>query len=139
MGREAFLPNADVRKAPKRIKRLGLILKNDRGREGRPFLAILPRTESKVAALPDKERQELFGVRISQFVEAYNLRQDKELATYFDNECVTMMSKPPKLPDELAGLLDAEQTATAADIAVAHGLSGLMKEHWGSRNEFFAK
>ena len=30
--RDAFLPGADVRKAPKRITRLGLILQNDRGR-----------------------------------------------------------------------------------------------------------
>src|SRR5262249_29491036 len=29
--------------------------------------------------------------------------------------------------------------ATAADIGVAHGLSGLMQEHWASRHEFYAK
>ena len=92
MVRDAFLPNAEVRKAPKRIARLGLILKSDRGREAGPSptekkrLDALPGTASLIASLADRGKRELHEVIISQFVEAYNLVQDKELAAYFDKE-----------------------------------------------------
>jgi len=143
MVRDAFLPNAEVRKAPKRIARLGLILKSDRGREGGPSAAekkrldALPSTAGMVAAVGDKGRRELLGVIISQFVEAYNLLQDRELAAHFDKECVALISNPPKLPEVLADLLDDGQKETAAVVSVAHNLSMRMDEHWGSRNKFF--
>jgi hypothetical protein len=143
MIRDAFLPNAEVRKSPKRITRLGLILKNDRGREewpptaGKKGLDALPGTAGTLAGLGDKGKRELFGLIFSQFVEAYNLHQDKELAVYFDKECVALISNPPKLPAALADLLDDGQKETAAVVGVAHDLSTRMNEHWGIRNQFF--
>ena len=35
---------------------------------------------------------------MTQFVEAYNLHQDTELAAHFDKECAAMIAKPPALP-----------------------------------------
>jgi hypothetical protein len=143
MIRDAFLPDAEVRKAPKRILRLGLILKSDRGRDGAPSpaeakrLSALPNTAKTVAALGDKGRKELFGVIFTQFVEAYNLLQDPELAAYFDQKCVSLIQTPPKLPKGLAELLDDGQKITAGDIGIAHELSTLMDNHWKSRNDFF--
>lgn len=143
MVREAFLPNAEVRKAPKRIARLGLILKSDRGRDAEPSsaerrrLEALPGTARMVLALEDRGKRELLSVIICQFVEAYNLLQDKELAGYLDKECMTLISTPPQLPAGLAGLLDEGQKATAALVGIAHNLSLRMGEHWASRNKFF--
>jgi hypothetical protein len=74
---------------------------------------------------------------LSQFVEAYNLLQDPELAAHFDQKCVALISNPPKLPAGLAELLDDGQKATAADIGIAHELSTLMDKHWKSRDDFF--
>lgn len=143
MIRDAFLPGSEVRKAPKRIARLGLILKSERGVEGVPSsttlkrLATLPRTADAVAQLGDQGRRELLGVIISQFVEAYNLLQDQELASHFDQKCVALISNPPPLPPALVELLDDAQKITAADIGVAHELSMLMDRHWKSRDAFF--
>jgi len=143
MVRDAFLPNADVRKAPKRIKRFGLILESGNAAAPSPVekarLAALPETAKKIALLEGKGRRELFGIMVSQFVEAYNLLQDKELAAHFDRECVALMANPPRLPAGLGELLDDAQKSIAADVGVAHGLSRLMDEHWESRNKFFAE
>lgn len=142
MVRDAFT-SAEVRKAPKRITRLGLILQSDRGREGAPSaaeakrLAALPATARMVAALGDKGKRELFNLIVAQFVEAYNLHQDTELAVYFDKECVALISDPPALPATLDGLLDSSQRETASIVSVAHHLSTRMDEHWASRHAFF--
>jgi hypothetical protein len=141
--RDAFMANADVRKAPKRIFRLGLILQNDRGREGAysaaeaKRLAALPVTAGVVSGIGDKGKRELYGVIIAQFVEAYNLHQDKELAAHFDKACAELISNPPALPAALGGLLDASQKDTASMVGVAHELSARMDAHWTSRNQFF--
>jgi hypothetical protein len=141
--RDAFMPNADVRKAPKRITRLGLILQNDRGRGGAHSavearrLAALPVTAGIVSGIGDKGKRELFGVIVAQFVEAYNLHQDKELAAHFDKACAELISNPPVLPPALGGLLDAGQKETASMVGVAHELSTRMDAHWTSRNQFF--
>lgn len=143
MIRDAFLPEAEVRKAPKRIARLGLILASDRGRIGGPNLVekkglrALPETAEVVLGIPDKGKQELLGVIVSQFVEAYNLHQDRELAAYFDKECAAMIAAPPPLPAGLGDLLDDGQKATAGIVGIAHSLSARMDEHWESRNKFF--
>jgi hypothetical protein len=137
------LPNAEVRKAPKRITRLGLILASDRGREDglsatqKKRLDALPRASNMIAVLKDKGGQELLGVIVSQFVEAYNLVQDQELASHFDNECAALIAAPPQLPAGLGELLDDGQKGTASLVGIAHHLSMLMDEHWGKRNQFF--
>ena len=141
MVREAFT-SAEVRKAPKRITRLGLILQSDRGREGPSALqvkrlAALPGTASMLTALGDKGKRELFSLVIAQFVEAYNLHQDTELAVHFDNECMALISNPPALPTTLDGLLDGSQKETALIVGVAHHISMRMDDHWASRNQFF--
>ncbi len=142
MVRDVFV-TYEMRKAPKRIARLGLILKNNRGREqgaystGKKGLAALPDTASMVAALGDEGKQELLGLIVSQFVEAYNLHEDKGLATYFDKKCLAMISNPPALPQELADLLDDGQKQTATLVRIAHNLSVDMDKHWAIRNQFF--
>lgn len=141
MVRDAFTSD-EVRKAPKRITRLGLILQSDRGREEpspalSKRLAALPRTARLLAELEDKGRRELFTLIVAQFVEAYNLHQDAELAAHFDNDCVAMISRRPALPPALDVLLDASQKEIASIVAVAHHLSVQMDQHWASRNQFF--
>lgn len=147
MVRDAFV-NDEVRKAPKRITRLGLILQNDRGREvptaaQSKRLAALPGTAGKLAGLGDKSKdgdkgkRELYSLIVAQFVEAYNLHQDIELARHFDNACMEMISHPPALPEKLDVLLDAGQKEIASIVGVAHALSVRMDEHWASRNQFF--
>ena len=141
MVRDAFVSD-EVRKAPKRITRLGLILQNDRGREEPSAaqskrLAALPGTAGRLARLEDKGRRELYRLIVAQFVEAYNLHQDTELARHFDNECMEMISHPPALPGKLDVLLDAGQKEIASIVGVAHALSVRMDEHWASRNQFF--
>lgn len=143
MVREAFLPNAEVRKAPKRIARLGRVLKSERGRGDGPSSAVknrlnaLPGTAAMLALMTDKGRRELLGVIVSQFVEAYNLHQDKELAAIFDEQCKTMILTPPGLPGGLGDLLDDGQKATATDVGTAQYLSTEMDKHWKTRNQFF--
>ena len=141
MVRDAFIANADVKKAPKRIKRFGLVLDSDKGLAASPLeekrLAALPETAKKIATLAGKPRQQLFRLMIAEFVEAYNLIEDKELATYFDKQCVASISNPPALSVELAAELDDAQKALATDVGVAHQLSNLMNEHWKERNTFF--
>jgi len=143
MIRDVFLPGAEVRKAPKRILRLGLILKSERGTEHglsatvRKHLAALPKSAGVIEKLPDRGRRELFSVIISQFVAAYNLLQDLQLAEHFDQKCAASITSPPPLPTALAELLDDAQKITASDIGVAHELSSLMDNHWKSRDEFF--
>lgn len=137
MVRAAFLDADAVKKAPKRITRLGLILKSDKGRKDwQPAIAALPEAAKRVETL-DKGRRELFGVVLSQFVEAYNLGQDTELAGHFDKECVAMITNLPKLDSGLASLLDDAQKETATDVFTAHTLSKLMDAHWAERNDFF--
>lgn len=141
MVRDAFTSD-EVRKAPKRITRLGLILQSDRGREGPSAaqpkrLAALPGTAGMLTALGDKGKQELFSLITAQFVEAYNLHQDTELAAHFDKESMAAISKPPALPASLDALLDANQKEIASIAGVAHHLSVRMDEHWASRNQFF--
>jgi hypothetical protein len=142
MIRDAFLPDADVAKAPKRITRFGLILAAGDGQGPSPhekkLIEAVPESAKKVAALDNKVRRELFGVALPQFVEAYNLLQDRELAGRFDSDCAALISNPPKLSTELAALLNNDQQAIAVDVGVAHALSARMDEHWAKRNEFFA-
>ncbi|MDM0116133.1 hypothetical protein QTI66_28590 [Variovorax sp. J22R133] len=141
MVRDAFTSD-EVRKAPKRITRLGLILQSDRGRE-QPSpaqakrLAALPGTAAMLDALDNKGKQELFRLIVAQFVEAYNLHQDTELAAHFDKECTAMIARPPALPPTLDALLDAGQKEAASIVGVAHALSVQMDAHWTSRNQFF--
>jgi len=138
MVRDAFVPNADVAKSPKRVTRFGLILES--GAEEAPSAlekAALPQATSAIAALAAKGRRALFGAALSQFVEAYNLHQDRELAAHFDREFVATLANPPALSTALAAVLDNAQKAIAADVGVAHALSVRMDEHWARRNEFF--
>ena len=141
MVRDAFTSD-EVRKAPKRITRLGLILQSDRGREEPSTaqakrLAALPGTAGMLDGLENKGKQELFRLIVAQFVEAYNLHQDTELAAHFDKECMALIARPPALPPTLDVLLDAGQKETASIVGVAHQLSVQMDEHWASRNQFF--
>ncbi|TIL59662.1 MAG: hypothetical protein E5Y79_13050 [Mesorhizobium sp.] len=141
MIRDAFI--ADVKKAPKRITRFGMILASE-AHEG-PLaddakrLTALPKTLAKIEGFEEKPRQELFRIMMSQFVEAYNLLQDRELATLFDEQSLALITTPPSLPAELAAVLDEQQKKLAGDVGVAHALSELMTEHWKSRSEFFTK
>ncbi len=138
MVRDAFLPNADVAKSPKRVTRFGLILES--GADEGPSAtekAALPQATSAIAALGAKGRRALFGAALSQFVEAYNLHQDKELAAHFDSAFVAALANPPALSPALAAVLDNAQKAIATDVGVAHALSVQMDEHWARRNEFF--
>ena len=138
MVRDAFVPNADVAKSPKRITRFGLILES--GADDSPSAiekVALPQATSAVAALGAKGRRALFGAALSQFIEAYNLHQDKELAAHFDREFVSTLANPPALSAALAAVLTDAQKAIASDVGVAHALSVRMDEHWARRNEFF--
>jgi hypothetical protein len=120
---------------------LGLILASDNHGEPSPAktkrLEAVPETAATIAKIDRKERKELFRIIFSQFVEAYNLLQDKELAGLFDKKSAAMLQNPPNLPTELAGLLDDAQRAVAADVFLAHRLSVLMGEHWKRRSDFF--
>jgi hypothetical protein len=141
MIRQAFVPNADVAKAPKRIRRFGMILASNTHQEASPVetarLQAIPETAAAIAKIDRKERNELFRIIFAQFVEAYNLLQDKELAGLFDKKAAAMLHNPPALPTALASLLDDEQKIVAADVFLAHTLSVLMGEHWKRRSEFF--
>jgi hypothetical protein len=143
MIRDAFLPNADVKKAPKRITRFGMVLASDNPEGQSPVearrLKALPKTMAKIEGFGNKARRELFSMMMSQFVEAYNLLQDSELAALFDDQALATITKPPALPAELAKLLGDQQKETAGDVGVAHALSKLMGEHWKSRSDFFAR
>jgi hypothetical protein len=142
MIRDTFLPKGDVRKAPKRITRFGMLLARD-NHEGPSAveterLKALPKSLEGIDKIQVKWRRELFRMMMSQFVEAYNLLQDGELASLFDEQSLTLIANPPNLPEELAAVLDDQQKEIARDVGVAHALSALMKEHWESRSEFFA-
>ena len=143
MIRDAFLPNADVKKAPKRITRFGMVLASDNPEGQSPVearrLKALPKTMAKIEGFGNKARRELFHMMMSQFVETYNLLQDSELAALFDDQALATITKPPALPAELAKLLGDQQKETAGDVGVAHALSELMGEHWKSRSDFFAR
>ena len=142
MIRDAFPLGSDVTKAPKRITRFGLVLASDNPDGPSPGeakrLKALPKTVAKIAGFDSKVRRELFSIMMSQFVEAYNLLQDRELATLFDDQALAMITNPPALPDNLAKLLDEQQKKIAGDVGVAHALSELMSAHWKLRSEFFA-
>ncbi len=141
MIRDAFLPGADVRKAPKRITRFGLILASDDHEGPSPVdikrLESLPKISAAIAQIARKEGKAAYRVIFSQFVEAYNLLQDKQLATLFDAKAAEMLANPPALPAALAAVLDQNQQPIARDVFVAHSLSQFMGEHWKSRSEFF--
>ena len=138
MIRQAFVETAGAKKAPKRITRFGLILASDAepSHEGPSRLETLPKTFAVIENL-NKARRELFTIMMSQFVQAYNLVQDRELAALFDTEASALAADPPKLPVALAGVLEANQSGVAADVGVAHALSELMQAHWGERSKFF--
>ncbi|MEJ8837335.1 hypothetical protein [Ramlibacter sp. AN1133] len=138
MIRDAFLPNADAKKAPKRITRFGLILAS----EGPSMvdsrrLAVLPKTADRIATIQAKGRRELFGIMMSEFAQAYNLVQDRELAALFDTEAAATVANPPALPPALAKVLDGAQGELATDVGVAHALSERMAAHWTARTAFF--
>jgi hypothetical protein len=143
MIRDVFVPGADAKKAPKRITRFGLALASDAHGAPSPVetrrLEALPKTLAKINGLETKSRQELFRLVMSQFVEAYNLLQDTELATLFDEQCLVLLTKPPSIPAELNSILDEQQRIIAGDVGVAHALSELMSDHWKSRNAFFSQ
>jgi hypothetical protein len=141
MVRDAFLPGADVRKAPKRITRFNLVLASG-GHDAADAveaarLKALPKTADAIGQLQRKDRRELFRVIFSQFVEGYNLLQDRELAEAFDQKSVAALTNPPPLPGPLAEKLDDAQRSLAADVGLAHALSEVMREHWQQRNAFF--
>src|SRR2546428_7890754 len=140
MIRDAFL-DIDVAKAPKRITRFGVILESGHDEEPSPLerqrLAALPAATKFVAALDSKTRRAPHRPILPQFVEAYNLLQDTELAALLGKTCVALISTPPALPAALAKSLDAAQKVLGADVGVAHVLSARMDEHWARRNEFF--
>ena len=141
MIREACTPNADIKKAPKRITRFGLILASDHPGGPSPAetkrLEALPKTGAILANIDRKEKKELFRIVFAQFVEAYNLLQDRELAARFDEKSAAMLQNPPSLSAGLAALLDDAQKSVAGDVFLAHTLSEYMREHWKRRNEFF--
>lgn len=141
MVRDAFLPNADVTKAPKRIRRFGMILASNSRQEVSPVetarLQAVPETAAAIAKIDRQDRNELFRIIFGQFVEAFNLLQDKELAGLFDKKAAAMLDHPPVLPTALANLLDDEQKVVAADVFLAHTLSVFMGEHWKLRSDFF--
>lgn len=142
MIREAFAPNADTRKAPKRITRFGLILARGGHKPSDKDLLrweALPKTKALVENLPRPASQELFRLMMPQFVEAYNLLQDKDLTAEFDQLAAGLIVAPPKLPGPLASLLDENQKVIALDVGVAHQLSERMNAHWQSRDEFFGR
>ena len=138
MIRQAFVETAGAKKAPKRITRFGLILASNAepSHEGPAPRETLPKTFAAIENL-NKARRELFTIMMSQFVQAYNLVQDRELAALFDTQAATLAADPPKLPVALAGVLDATQSGVAAAVGVAHALSELMQAHWGERSKFF--
>ena len=93
---------SDAKKAPKRITRFGMVL-SERHPEDRPLTRQndskpCQRLLAKIAGFEGKVRQELFSIMMSQFVEAYNLIQDSELATLFDEQALAMITNPPTLP-----------------------------------------
>jgi hypothetical protein len=140
MIRDAFAPNADTKKAPKRITRFGLILASGGHEPSRREMerwVALPQTKRRVDQIRRKATQQLFLVMMPQFVEAYNLLQDWELADLFDRRAADLITRPPTLPPVLAQQLNAEQTDVALDVGVAHALSEWMQKHWADRNNFF--
>ncbi len=141
MIREACTPNADIKKAPKRITRFGLILASDHPGGPSPAetkrLEALPKTGAILANIDRKEKKELFRIVFAQFVEAYDLLQDRELAARFDEKSAAMLENPPSLFPGLAALLDDAQKSVAGDVFLAHTLSEYMREHWKRRTDFF--
>ena len=143
MARETFLPDApDVRvaKAPKRLTRFGQILNGDPealSEVVKKRLAALPKMAERRLALTRRDRKVLFASLVSQFVEAYNLVQDTELATLVDAAFLQLLANPPPLPAKLANtLVDDAQKVVAGDVCMAHTLAENMREHWRARNEF---
>lgn len=141
MIRDCFLPSEDVRKAPKRVTRFGLVLASAHAGPSpkeQKQLDALPQTKAAIARLDSNARQELFGEAIvPQFVEAYNLLQDPGLATHVDQLCASSIDDPRALDPRLAAVLDAAQGALARDVGVAHVISTRMTEHWAARDAFF--
>ena len=144
MARETFLPDApDVRvaKAPKRLTRFGQILNGDPealSEVVKKRLAALPKMAERRLALTRRDRKVLFASLVSQFVEAYNLVQDTELATLVDAAFLQLLANPPPLPAKLANtLVDDAQKVVAGDVCMAHTLAENMREHWRARNGFF--
>jgi hypothetical protein len=152
MIREAFLPKADVHKAPKRILRFSLLLQRADGGGEAPDatrrMRALPRTAERIAALSEAPRRELFRMIGAQFAQAYSLLQDKELGAVLDGEAAGLITSPPPLAGELKQALD-QAVATgkfekgildvATDVGVAHALSERMIEHGRLRNQFFGQ
>ncbi|XZG68811.1 hypothetical protein ACTSKR_09095 [Chitinibacteraceae bacterium HSL-7] len=144
MVREAFANLDQLRKAPKRIARLGLILNSENGRDAlraslsKNLAKVLPGVAGELERLSDQGTQELYKLIAKQFVEAYNLHRDVEMAKNFDGIFCETLKSPPDLPTELQSLLQSpEQIKIATIVGVAHALSDRMTKHWTARNAFF--
>jgi len=143
MVRDAFLPEADVHKAPKRVARFSLLLQTPDDADGsldeRRRLQALPQTVAAINAVEVAAHRELFETIAAQFAQAYSLAQDMELAGIFDGWATEMIKNPPPLPGSLqaalAKLTDQERSLAAA-VGVAHALSEQMIHHWELRSAF---
>jgi len=141
MIRDCFSPSEDVRKAPKRITRFGLVLASPHpgpSPKEEKQLDALPLTRAAIERLGSAASKELFGEAIvPQFVEAYNLLQDPGLAAHVDPLCAGHIDDPRALEPRLAAVLDVNQATLAREVGVAHVISTRMTEHWTDRSAFF--
>jgi hypothetical protein len=153
MIRHAFR-GEDVAKAPKRIARFHTLLQHAEREPQSPAqarrLKALPKTAALIDNLKERSRQVLLRTIAAQFVEAYSLLQDQELAIVFDAAAAALIAAPEELPDNLGGEMKKTKTQEkwknenyeiyerlAKDVGVAHTLSKLMRTHLGLRNNFF--
>jgi hypothetical protein len=143
MVRDAFLPDADVHKAPKRVARFSLLLQTphdgDDSADERRRLQALPQTMAAIDAVEIAAHQELFTTIAAQFAQAYSLPQDMELAGIFDGWATEMIKNPPALSDHLKealGKLTDQERSLAGAVGVAHALSEQMIRHWKLRSTF---
>ncbi len=130
---------------PKRVVRLGLLLAApDPAHAARPEptrLHVLPRTRTAISGVADPARRELLTAITAQFTVAYSLTQDADLARVFDGLATQGVEACPRLPDSIAavlGDLTPSQQALAADVGLAHDLSGRMIAHADTRGTLVA-
>ena len=152
MIRDAFTADADVRKAPKRIQRLAELLAMDSlapviEEERNSIRALLPKIAAAATARGASSSR-LFTVMMTQFVKAYDLKEDTNLAPLFDSTFGNLMSNIPgsvKFPEALTTAINGysnwkpQYASVAEDVGFGHLISERMAKHFQDRAAFIAQ
>ncbi|WP_426702017.1 hypothetical protein ACPPVV_03105 [Rhodanobacter sp. Col0626] len=141
MIREAYLPGGNVAKAPKRINRFVKIFVHEPADAGPGIMQrmdALPQSRDTIGQLDDFAEKELLFRIGAQFVEAHNLRLDKDIREQFDAAFAVLVKNPPELPQDLR-VDDEMERRMASRVQIAKFLSDWMAPKVQARAAWIAK